>query len=64
MAGHFRLAFGVADARAAIQALVDAGASLIAAPVETPWHTLNSRLLAPAGGQITLFEALEPEVTD
>lgn len=62
VAGHFRLAFGVADTRAATQALVDAGASLIAAPVETPWHSLNSRLLAPAGVQLTLFEALEPDV--
>ncbi len=62
VAGHIRLAFGVADARATTEALVGAGASLIAAPVETPWRSLNSRLLAPAGLQLTLFEALEPEV--
>ncbi|HEY5629974.1 MAG TPA: VOC family protein [Candidatus Limnocylindrales bacterium] len=64
VAGHFRLAFGVADARATTDTLVSAGATLIAAPVETPWHSLNSRLLAPAGVQLTLFEALEPEVAD
>ncbi len=61
VAGHIRVAFGVADARASTDALVAAGASLLAAPVETPWRSLNSRLLAPAGLQLTLFEALEPE---
>ena len=61
VAGHFRVAFGVADARAATDSLVAAGATLIAPPVETPWHSLNARLLAPAGVQLTLFEALEPE---
>ena len=30
-----------------------------APPVETPWRSLNSRLDAPAGLQITLFEELE-----
>src|SRR5512140_1370105 len=64
VAGHFRVAFGVADARATTEALVTAGASLIASPVETPWRSLNSRLLAPAGIQLTLFEELEPEVAD
>ena len=61
-AGHLRLAFGVADARAATEALVQAGAPLIAAPVETPWRSLNSRLLVPAGFQLTLFGAPGPEV--
>jgi len=62
VAGHLRVAFGVADARRATEVLVGAGAELIAAPVETPWRSLNSRLEAPAGLQLTLFEALEPEV--
>jgi lactoylglutathione lyase len=61
VAGHFRVAFGVTDARGATDRLVAGGATLIAAPVETPWRSLNSRLLAPAGVQLTLFEALEPE---
>ena len=39
--------------------LMDAGAELIAPPTETPWRSLNSRLEAPAGLQITLFEELE-----
>ena len=40
-------------------ALVAAGAELIAAPRETPWRSMNSRLAAPAGLQITLFQELE-----
>ncbi len=39
--------------------LVEAGAELVAAPVETPWRSLNSGLDAPAGLQITLLEELE-----
>jgi hypothetical protein len=35
---------------------VNAGAELIAAPTRTPWNSLNSRLAAPAGLQLTLFE--------
>ena len=62
VAGHIRVAFGVADAVATTDRLVHAGATLIAAPVETPWRSLNSRLEGPAGLQLTLFEALAPEV--
>ena len=58
-----RVAFEVADANGATTRLVEAGATLIAAPVETPWRSLNSRLDAPAGLQITLFEELEPKNT-
>ena len=64
VAGPIRVAFGVADARDATDRLVRAGAGLVAAPVETPWRSLNARLDAPAGLQLTLFEALEPEVAD
>jgi hypothetical protein len=41
--------------------LVEAGAELVAEPTLTPWRSLNSRLSAPAGLQITLFQELEPE---
>ena len=58
-----RVAFEVADTNGATTRLVEAGATLIAAPVETPWRSLNSRLAAPAGLQITLFEELEPKNT-
>ena len=53
-----RVAFEVTDASSATDHLVDAGAQLIASPTETPWRSLNSRLEAPAGLQITLFEEL------
>ena len=55
----FRVGFEVADAVSTTERLVGAGAELIAAPTETPWRSLNSRLEAPAGLQITLFEELE-----
>jgi lactoylglutathione lyase len=64
VAGHIRVAFAVTDARGATHALVGAGARLVAAPVETPWRSLNSRLEAPGNLQLTLFEALEPEALD
>ena len=54
-----RVAFQVADATSATVRLAAAGADLIAPPTETPWRSLNSRLEAPAGLQITLFEELE-----
>jgi predicted enzyme related to lactoylglutathione lyase len=57
---HLRVAFEVADAAGVTQRLVAAGAELIAPPTETPWRSLNSRLAAPAGLQLTLFEELEP----
>jgi catechol 2,3-dioxygenase-like lactoylglutathione lyase family enzyme len=53
-----RVAFEVADAAAATGALVAAGASLVAPPTETPWRSLNSRLEAPGGLQITAFQEL------
>ena len=55
-----RVAFEVVDAGGMTATLVAAGATLIAAPVETPWRSLNARLAAPADLQITLFEELEP----
>jgi len=62
VAGPIRVAIRVPDARAATDRLVAAGATLVAAPVETPWRSLNSRLEAPAGLQLTLFEELIPEL--
>jgi lactoylglutathione lyase len=62
VAGHVRVAFRVPDAGEATHRLVNGGATLIAAPVETPWGSLNSRLEAPAGLQLTLFQELVPEV--
>lgn len=58
-APHIRVAFEVADSETATRIAVDAGASLIADPVETPWRSLNSRLEGPAGLQLTLFQELD-----
>jgi predicted enzyme related to lactoylglutathione lyase len=58
VAPKLRVAFEVADSRRATAELVAAGASLVAPPVETPWRSLNSRLDAPAGLHITLFQEL------
>jgi hypothetical protein len=59
VAGHVRVAFGVPDAAAATDMLTKAGATLIAAPTRTPWNSLNSRLDAPAGLQLTLFQDVD-----
>ena len=56
---RIRIAFEVDDARTTTDTLVDAGATLIASPRETPWRSLNSRLEAPADLQVTLFQELE-----
>ncbi|MDR6638429.1 VOC family protein [Paenarthrobacter nitroguajacolicus] len=54
-----RIAFEVDDSAAITKDLTNAGATLIAEPRETPWKSLNSRLEAPAGLQVTLFQELE-----
>jgi catechol 2,3-dioxygenase-like lactoylglutathione lyase family enzyme len=56
---RLRVAFEVEDTAAVTAELVEAGAELIATPRETPWRSLNSRLAAPAGLQVTLFQELE-----
>lgn len=58
VAGHVRLAFGVADSEALTDALARAGATVIAPPTTTPWNSRNSRLEGPAGLQLTLFSEL------
>jgi catechol 2,3-dioxygenase-like lactoylglutathione lyase family enzyme len=61
VAPTIRVAFEVDDAAGATADAVNGGATQLAPPTETPWHSLNSRLEAPAGLQITLFQQLEPE---
>ena len=56
---HIRLAFEVVDGDGTTRRLAEAGARVVAEPVVTPWRSLNSRLEAPAGLQITVFEELE-----
>ncbi|WP_329109699.1 PhzF family phenazine biosynthesis isomerase [Micromonospora sp. NBC_01699] len=58
---HIRLAFQVDDAATATDALVGAGAALVAPPTKTPWDSLNSRLETPGDLQITLFQELGAE---
>jgi catechol 2,3-dioxygenase-like lactoylglutathione lyase family enzyme len=55
VAGPVRVAFEVEDSRATAEALERAGAEVIGGPVETPWHDVNVRLVAPDGMQLTLF---------
>jgi predicted enzyme related to lactoylglutathione lyase len=59
VAGHMRVALQVADVEAATATAREAGAALVADPVETPWRSLNARLDAPAGVHLTLFEELD-----
>jgi lactoylglutathione lyase len=59
VAGHIRVAFQVSDAAAATAALAQAGATVIAEPVRTPWQSLNARREGPAGLQLTLFTELD-----
>ena len=54
-----RIAFEVADTATTTEAMVTAGAELIAAPRTTPWRSINSRLAAPSGLEVTLFQELE-----
>ena len=56
VAPRLRVAFEVDDVARATDALVAAGAELVALPTRTPWDSLNSRLEAPADLQLTLFE--------
>ncbi|WP_085369991.1 glyoxalase/bleomycin resistance/extradiol dioxygenase family protein [Leifsonia sp. NCR5] len=58
VAPRIRLAFEVEDSQAVTSDLVDAGAELIAPPTRTPWNSLNARLAAPAGLQLTVFQEL------
>jgi lactoylglutathione lyase len=59
VAGHIRVAFQVDDTEAMTTALAEAGATMLAEPTRTPWHSLNARLEGPAGLQLTLFSELD-----
>ena len=58
VAGHVRIALEVGDSAATTARLAAAGATVVAEPTRTPWNSLNARLEAPAGLQLTLFEEL------
>jgi lactoylglutathione lyase len=59
VAGPIRVALEVGDAAGTTRTLAEAGATVLAEPTLTPWNSLNARLDAPAGLQLTLFEELE-----
>jgi lactoylglutathione lyase len=58
VAGHVRIALEVDDSEAMTAKLAAAGAEVIAPPTRTPWNSLNARLEAPGGLQLTLFTEL------
>jgi len=58
---RIRVAFEVTDAHGATRRLAAAGGEVVAEPVRTPWGSLNARLDAPAGLEVTVFEEVVPE---
>lgn len=54
-----RVAFEVSDAVVTTERLQGGGATVVAPPTETPWRSLNARLEAPGGLQITAYQELE-----
>ncbi|HEX6149916.1 VOC family protein [Nocardioides sp.] len=60
VAPHIRVALEVDDCEASTREAIEGGAEEIAPPTRTPWDSLNSRLEAPAGVHLTLFQELGP----
>lgn len=56
VSGPVRFALRVPDLDAAIERLLANGATLVHAPVVTPWGDRNARLQDPDGMQLTLFQ--------
>jgi methylmalonyl-CoA/ethylmalonyl-CoA epimerase len=56
VAGPIRVAFNVSDVIRTTDTLAEAGATVVAAPRQTPFHSINARLNAPAGLHLTIFE--------
>jgi catechol 2,3-dioxygenase-like lactoylglutathione lyase family enzyme len=61
VSGQIRFALQVPDLKAAMERLLTNGATLVHAPVVTPWGDHNVRLQDPDGMQITLFQPGEHE---
>lgn len=57
---RLRVALEVTDTEETTRRATAAGAELIAEPRTTPWQSVNSRLDAPAGLQVTLFQEPGP----
>lgn len=56
VAGPVRLALEFPDIQTAITAARAMGGRLLHDPAITPWHSLNARLEAPDGMQLTFFQ--------
>jgi catechol 2,3-dioxygenase-like lactoylglutathione lyase family enzyme len=56
VAGPVRLALEFPDIETAIVAARSMGATLVHEPAITPWNSLNARLEAPDGMQLTFFQ--------
>jgi uncharacterized glyoxalase superfamily protein PhnB len=57
ISGQIRFELQVPDLNAAIERLVEHGATMVNQPVETPWGDRNVRFQDPDGMQITLFQS-------
>lgn len=58
---EIRVALEVDDARTSYDAATAAGAEVVAPLTATPWGSVNARLEAPAGLQLTVFQQIDPE---
>lgn len=56
VSGWIRVAFEVRDVVETTHRLTSAGAEPLGPPRQTPFHSINSRINAPAGLQLTLFQ--------
>ncbi len=59
VAGHIRVAFEVTDAEGTTRRLEQAGAKVLGQPRRTPFKSIDARLEAPAGLQLTLFQRVD-----
>lgn len=60
LSGQIRFALQVPDVEEAIERLLARGATLVHAPVVTPWGDYVVRLEDPEGMQVTLFQVRAP----
>jgi catechol 2,3-dioxygenase-like lactoylglutathione lyase family enzyme len=59
ISGQIRFALQVPDLEAAMERLLEHGATLVHPPIVTPWGDHNVRLQGPDGMQITLFQVAD-----
>lgn len=59
VSGPIRFALQVPDLPAALERLLAHGATIVHAPIVTPWGHQNARVQDPDGMQITLYQVLD-----